>query len=92
MRIRWTQPAAHDLTQICEYTEERDGPAAARRLALRIHDAIGQLATFPHSGRPGRKPDTRELVFAGLPFLAVYRVRGNAIEIGRILHGAQKWP
>jgi len=36
--------------------------------------------------------NTRELVFPGLPFLAVYRVREGAVEINRILHGAQKWP
>jgi plasmid stabilization system protein ParE len=27
-----------------------------------------------------------------LPFLAVYRIRAEIIEINRILHGAQKWP
>ena len=31
--------------------------------------------------RPGRKPGARELVFSGLPFLAVYRVREDVIEI-----------
>ncbi len=28
----------------------------------------------------------------GLPHLIVYRFRKNAIEIIRILHGAQRWP
>jgi plasmid stabilization system protein ParE len=27
--------AARDLTNICDYTEEHDGPEAARRVALR---------------------------------------------------------
>jgi toxin ParE1/3/4 len=87
-RIRWTEPAARDLTHICDYTEQRDGPAAARRIALRIHGAIEQLATFPESGRIGRKPGPRELIFRGLPFLALYRLRPDAVEIARILHGA----
>lgn len=78
--------------QICDYTEQRDSAGYARQTALRIHGAIGQLAEFPESGRLGRKPGTRELVFPRLPFLAVYRLRGNAVEIVRILHGAQKWP
>jgi len=26
MRIRWTEPAARDLTNICDYIEEHDGP------------------------------------------------------------------
>jgi len=92
MRIRWTEPAARDLTNICDYTEEHDGPEAARRVANRIYESVGALTKFPHRCRPGRKPGTRELVFSGLPFLAVYRVREDVIEIDRILHGAQKRP
>jgi toxin ParE1/3/4 len=92
MRIRWTQPAARDFTRICDYTGERDGPAAARRVALAIHEGISSLMQFPQRGRPGRKLHTRELVFSGLPFLVVYRIREDVIEINRILHGAQQWP
>jgi toxin ParE1/3/4 len=92
MRIRWTEPAARDLTGICDYTEEHSGPGAARKVALRVYEAVGSLLQFPHFGRSGRKQSTRELVLPGLPFLAVYRVREELIEIARILHGAQRWP
>jgi plasmid stabilization system protein ParE len=92
MRIRWTQPAACDLTHICDYTKERDSQAAARRVALAIYEGISSLTQFPQRGRPGRKGNTRELVFSGLPFIVVYRVREDVIEINRILHGAQRWP
>jgi toxin ParE1/3/4 len=92
MRIRWTEPAARDLTGICDYINDHDGPDAARRVALRIYEGVDSLMQFPHRGRPGRKVNTRELVFPDLPFLAVYRVREDVIEINRILHGAQKWP
>jgi plasmid stabilization system protein ParE len=92
MRIRWTEPAARDLTGICDYTQEHHGPGPAHKLALRIYEAIGSLPQFPHLGRLGRKLGTRELVLPGSPFLAVYRVRKDVIEIARILHGAQKWP
>jgi len=43
-------------------------------------------------GRTGQKKGTREMVIPGLPFLAVYRVRDELVEIIRILHGAQRWP
>jgi len=92
MRIRWTELAARDLTHICDYIKERDSPETARRIALAIYQGIGALIQFPQRGRPGRKPNTRELVFLGLPFLAVYRIREDVIEIDRILHGAQRWP
>ena len=92
MRIRWTEPAVRDFSQICDYIEENDGPEAARRVALAIHQRISSLPQFPQRGRRGRKPGTRELVLAGLPYLAVYRLRNDAIEVDRILHGAQQWP
>jgi len=84
MRIRWTEPAARDLTAICDFTDEHDGPEAARRVALRIYEDVSALVTFP---RRGRKPGTHELVFTGLPFLAVYRVREDIVEINRISAG-----
>ena len=92
MRIRWTAPAASDLTRICDYIRDHDAPAAARRVALTIYESVASLAQFPHRGRAGRRQDTRELVLPPLPFLAVYRIRGDVIEILRILHGAENWP
>jgi toxin ParE1/3/4 len=92
MRIRWTEPAASDLTQICDYIGEHGSAATARRVALSIHEGIDSLSQFPERGRSGRKPGTRELILSGLPFLAIYRVRGQAVEILRILHQAQNWP
>jgi hypothetical protein len=35
---------------------------------------------------------TRELPIRRLPFLVIYRIRGEVVEINRILHGAQNWP
>jgi len=35
---------------------------------------------------------TRELVFSPLPFVVVYRVKEEIVEIARVLHGAQQWP
>jgi plasmid stabilization system protein ParE len=92
MRIRWTESAARDLTNVSDYAQEHSGPEPARKLALRIYEAIGSLEKFPHLGREGRKTKTREFVISGTPFLAIYRFRDDVIEIARILHGAQKWP
>lgn len=92
MRVRWTQPAAQDLTQICDFIQERRSPATARRVAMTILHSVSRLAQFPETGRVGKLPGTRELVIARLPYLAIYRVRSEAIEILRILHGAQQRP
>ena len=92
MRIRWTEPAAHDLTQICDYIQEHGSPLRARRVALAIYRRIGTLSELPEQGRTGRRPGTRELILPGLPYLAIYRIREGGVEIIRILHGAQQWP
>ena len=92
MRIRWTDPAVRDFTQICDYISEPGSAATARRVAFSIYQRIGILTKFPEFGRTGRQPETRELVFSGLPYLAVYRLRGESVEDLRILHGAQDWP
>lgn len=92
MQLRWTDSAVHDFTHLCDYIQDHGGPNRARRVALSIHRQLDVLATFPESGRTGRKADTRELVFSGLPYLAVYRIHKGVVEIVRILHGAQMWP
>jgi toxin ParE1/3/4 len=35
---------------------------------------------------------TRELVISRTSFIAAYRVKGERIEILRVLHGSQQWP
>lgn len=72
------------------YIAERN-PAAAQSQLREIRAQIQRLADFPHSGRIGRLPGTRELVVTRTSFLVVYRVMEN-IELIRVLHGAQQWP
>jgi toxin ParE1/3/4 len=92
MLVRWTQPAADDLSHICDYTEARFGAAQARRLALAVYESGDSLREMPNRGRKGRKPNTREMMISGFPFVIIYRVGKEAVEIVRILHGAQQWP
>lgn len=92
MRVRWTEPAIDDLTAICGYIDSHSGGSAARHVALSIHREIDLLSTFPEFGRTGRKAGTRELVFSPLPYIAIYRIHLDSVEIPRILHGARRWP
>ena len=85
-------PAAEDLERICERIE-RDNPEAARKVARTIYDGCARLKDFPQLGRTSsRIPGWRELVFASLPYIAVYQVTEQAVEISRIFHAAQNWP
>ncbi len=90
MEIR-SPAAVEDFSRIVEYIR-RESPAAAQRIAKTIHESAGLLKSFPHRGRQGRMEGTRELPLPPLPFIVVYRVRGDAVEIANVIHGAQKWP
>jgi toxin ParE1/3/4 len=89
--VRWSPEAADDLEQIVRHIQH-DSPEVARRVAAIMIDAVGALSVFPKRGRVGRIAGTRELVITALPWIAVYRVRDEAVEIARIYHGAQNWP
>jgi plasmid stabilization system protein ParE len=92
MEVRWSLLAAQDLERICERIE-RDNPDAANRVASTIYEGCARLKEFPYLGRASsRLAERRELVFSPLPYIAVYRVTGQAVEISRIYHGAQDWP
>ena len=81
-----------DLRSLRAYIEQ-DNPQAARRIPLHV---IGSVETLlpenPSSGRPGRVPETRELVIPKTPFIVPYRVRAETIYILRVYHGARRWP
>jgi toxin ParE1/3/4 len=91
MQIRWSAAATQDLFQIIEYIR-RENPPAAQRVANAIYGNIGSLGSFPHRGRIGRLEGTRELPVPSLPFLVVYRVTRDVVEIAGVIHGAQRWP
>ena len=57
-----------------------------------LYETPSSLLTFTNRGRPGKKEGTRELVMSPLPYIVVYTVRGDAVYVVRILHGAQQWP
>lgn len=89
--IRWTRRATRRLDLVGQFIE-KDNPAAAGRVVARIVSAIDRLTEQPNIGGPGRIKGTRELVFADIPYIVVYRVNTSAIEILTVMHAAQRWP
>jgi toxin ParE1/3/4 len=86
MRIRWTAPAAADLEEIKAYLDEHY-PQLAHRTVRVIYENIRELKTMPNRGRIGLHEGTRELVLHPLPYVVIYRVKNDAVEILRIWHG-----
>ena len=90
-KVRWTGTAANDLARIVNYIR-KDNPDAARRVAKTIFDGVSELRTFPSRGRIGIVDHTRELVFAPWPYIAVYEVLQDEVQVLRIRHASRDWP
>lgn len=91
MRVVWDPKALERLEALGTFIA-RDSPLAAVRTVERVFNAVDDLATSPFLGRAGRVAGTREFVVQRTPYMVVYRVRGELVEILAIQHGAQRWP
>lgn len=88
MALKWTKTALARLDDIAGFIA-RDNPNRAKSFALQLKQAVAMLQVHPGMGRPGRIPGTRELVLHK-NYIAIYRVRGDDVEILRLHHVAQK--
>ena len=91
MQVRWSFEAFRDLERIFTRIHLED-PAAAREVVTILYEGCTSLQDFPNRGRQGRMKGRRELVFPSLPYIVVYQVKEQAVEISRIYHAAQDWP
>jgi toxin ParE1/3/4 len=89
--LLWLPIAAEERFEQLDYIAQ-DNPFAAITQDEEIEQQISLLVLQPEMGRVGRVKGTRELVITHTPFIVVYRIKGERIEILRFLHGAQKWP
>jgi toxin ParE1/3/4 len=91
MRIYWSRRASAEFDAIFEYLATESTSAATSQARL-ILTAIGQLETFPTSGRSGQVALTRELVVQGTPYIAYYRESDEGIKLLSIRHTARRQP
>lgn len=88
MTYRLSEAAERDLTEIVTYIAQ-DNPAAAERMFVDFGLRFDLLAQRPRLGR------SRPEIGAGvrsLPvgrYLIFYRIGRDAVEIARVVHGAQ---
>jgi addiction module RelE/StbE family toxin len=90
-RIRWSPAAADDLEGILNYLREHH-PAMAQATVRRLYDAALSLKQFSNRGRIGQLEGTRELVMTPLPYIIVYGVEAQMVNIFRVIHTSEDWP
>jgi toxin ParE1/3/4 len=66
-------------------------PHFAEPTVRTIYRRILSLKSGPNRGRLGHRAGTRELPLTPLPYVVVYSLKAEAIEILHIYHGAQDW-
>jgi toxin ParE1/3/4 len=91
LSIRWLPQAQSNRLEQLEFIAQ-DNPLAAINQDEEIERQINMLLAHPQMGRPGRVAGTRELVISSTPFVVIYRLQGQSIEVLRLLHSAQQWP
>ena len=87
MLIKWTRAALASVDEIAGFIA-KDNPIRATSFVLELQAAATQLQAHPGMGRAGRVPGTRELVLHK-NYIAIYRVRGDDVEILRLHHAAR---
>ena len=90
MRVVWRPAADADLDAIIDHIAQ-DNALAAIELGDAIMRRVAELTDQPRLYRTGRVRGTREMVVHP-NYLVVYRVKGEAIEIVRVLHAARQYP
>ena len=91
MRVEWLRSALRNLDAEAAYIAG-DDPAAADEVVERILNAVAALAEQPNLGRPGRVPNTRELVVLHTRYIVPYRVRADVVQILRVFHTSRRPP
>ena len=87
MLIKWTKTALGSVNEIAGFIA-KDNPTRANSFVLELQAAVTKLQGHPGMGRAGRVPGTRELVLHQ-NYIAIYRVRGDDVEILRLHHAAR---
>ena len=86
LTIALTDKAQSDLEGIHEYYAAICGSVVANRIVIDVLSELESLRTFSGLGRPLKFPGVRELVLGRYPYVAPYRVKGDQVQVLRVLH------
>jgi toxin ParE1/3/4 len=93
---KWTTASsrcfAHKCVSAGRPPPQRLHPRHRQPTIRKLHEAVCSLKESPNRGRLGRVDGIREPLFLPLPYIAVYRVNEQVIEMLRIYHAAQDRP
>lgn len=90
MKLIWSADSRNQRSDIFDYISA-DDPVAALSMDELFVDRARNLIDFPHIGRPGLLPDTRELTVHP-DYRLVYELIEDDVHILSLIHARQDWP
>lgn len=88
--VLWTIPARRDIDRIAATLAEID-PAVAHATIIAIRASSWRLREFPLSAPASGQAGLRKLSVIGAPYLLLYRVRDESVQILRVRHAREDW-
>lgn len=85
----WTLRAIQHLEAELDYYANIN-PKLANELTLLVTDTMDVIMSQPGIGRAGKYIGTREFVLTQYPYILVYRVRNDVLEILAFIHQKRK--
>ena len=89
MNLIWREAAVADLERIDTWLSqfENANPVTVRRRIVATADRLERLGDI---GRPSKVEGLREVSVRNAPYVVVYRVTGEAVEVVAVYHTGQK--
>src|SRR5258708_20818201 len=89
MKLRWNADTLKALEMIYALRAKFD-PDAARSFVFRIAEVAGSLLTLRTSGRPGKTKGMWLLAVPATPYVIVYRIEGDTVDILSMIYTADR--
>lgn len=89
MKVRFLKRAVQDLINIEAFTR-KESPRGAARVGARIRKRADDLAQFPEQGTPSDKAGVRQLYVPKTPYIIIYRIKSDEVQIITILHTSNR--
>ena len=87
--VLWTQRSLKNLEAELDYYGAIN-PILAKELSSIINESVEKIKHLPGIGRSGKHINTREFVLSKYPYIMVYRVRHDILEILTFIHQKRK--
>jgi toxin ParE1/3/4 len=89
MRVAWADSARRDFDNAIAFLGAQS-PSGARRVGQRILDAVSLLEQFPELAPPSRHRGLRQMAVPRTPYLVIYRIQADRVEIRAVVHGRRR--